>query len=182
MKSVGPFRLSLFAAAALVFGTGPARAAEAPRFAWGKAGISYEQYRNDAYDCAMVGLGTNIDDSKPVETLRTASRQLEVLDGKLQAAGNASDPVAAGIAYANDVNSVRAAARPEQQVEAIKQIVFPVIQHCLVERGYTRIALTDEQRAGLADLKEGSRERRLFLYNLASDAHVLEAQKRPLAK
>jgi hypothetical protein len=180
MKPIALLRTGALALAASTFATA-GQAADAPRFSWGKAGVSYDQYGNDAYECAMVGLGSDIDDTKPVEALRTATRQMDALEGRRQSVGHAADPVAAGSAYANDVESIRSATRPERQVEEIKKIVFPVIQQCMMDRGYTRFALTEAQRAAIARV-DGSQERRAALHRLASDGAVLEAQKRPLGE
>jgi hypothetical protein len=172
-------RTCLLALAAIPFAAVPAQAADAPRFSWGKAGVGYEQYRNEAYDCAIVGLGSDISDSKPVEALRTADRQMAALETRNQSIGNAADPVAAGTSYANDVESIRSAARPDRQVEEIKRLVFPAIQQCMIDRGYTRFALTEAQRAEMSEL--GKDEGRAFLHKLASDAAVLVQQAQPLA-
>src|SRR5215204_5535505 len=91
----------------------PAQAADAPRFSWGKAGVDYETYRNEAYDCAVAGLNTDISGSKPVEAIRAADSQLAALEARNPSIGNAADPVAAGTSYANDMESIRSAARPE---------------------------------------------------------------------
>jgi hypothetical protein len=178
MKLASPVRTSLLAIAAMPLAA-PAQAADAPRFSWGKAGVGYEQYRNEAYDCAIVGLGSDISDSKPVEALRTADRQMAALETRNQSIGNAADPVAAGTSYANDVESIRSAARPDRQVEEIKRLVFPAIQQCMIDRGYTRFGLTEAQRAEMREL--GKDEGRAFLHKLASDAAVLEQQAQPLA-
>lgn len=164
--------------AAISLGAASARAADAPQFSWGKAGVGYEQYRDEAYDCAMAGLSSDISDSEPVQVLRSASRQMEALDSRMQSIGNAADPVAAGAAHASDVQAIEASARPERQVEAIKRVVFPVIQQCMIDRGYTRFALTEEQRAEMSRL--GKDESRVYLHRLASDAAVIERQKQPL--
>ena len=179
MHPIRTLRFAPLAFAALAFSAIPAQAADAPRVSWGKAGVGYEQYLDEAYDCAMVGLGSDISDSEPVEALRTASRQMEALDNRMQGIGNAADPVAAGTRHASDVEAIQAAARPERRVEEIKRLVFPAIQQCMIDRGYTRFALTEAQRAEIA-AAGGAEQRRLALHKLASDGAVLEAQQRPL--
>lgn len=180
MKSVSARATCPVMIAALFVGAATAQAGEAPKFAWGKAGVAYQQYRDEAYDCAMVGLDSNIDKTAPVETLRSASRQLEALDGRLQSMAGASNPAAAGMNYAADTQAIQASARPEKQIDAIKQIIFPVIQQCMIKRGYTRFALTEDQRAHLSTFKDKSDERRTYLYTLASDGDIVEKQKQPL--
>jgi hypothetical protein len=179
MKSASPFRTCAFALAAMALAPTPAQAADAPRHAWGKAGVSYDQYRDEAYECAMAGLDTNIDNSEPVEKLRRATRQMEALDAR-QGVANSADPVAAGIRHAQDVAAVQNSARPEQQFKEVKKILFSAMQQCMARRGYTRFALTEDQRREFATFKDGSQERRAFLHKLASDAAILEQQKQPL--
>jgi hypothetical protein len=167
--------------AAASFAAAAAHAAEAPQFAWGKAGVAYDEYRAEAYDCALDGLSSSkIDESEPVETLRKATRRMEALDGRMQGIGGAADPTAAGIRHAQDVAAVRASARPEKQVQEVKRIVFSEIQQCMIAQGYTRFALTEEQRAEIAQLEKGSQEWRSALHRLASDPVVLENQQQPL--
>lgn len=170
----------LFAAGA--FAATPAYAADdAPRFAWGKAGVGYEQYRSDAYDCAEAGLSTDISHTAPVERLRSASRQLDAVDAQVSDAASA-DPMAAGIRHAQDSAAIRAAARPEQQVKAVKEIIFAATQRCMARHGYTRFALTEAQRGEMAQMKDHSPEWRTYLHKLASDGAILEQQKQPLPK
>jgi hypothetical protein len=182
MKPASSFRNRALALACLAIAGGAAQAADAPHHAWGKAGVNYDQYREEAYQCAMAGLGTDIADTEPVERLRNASRQMEALESR-QGVGNSSDPAAAaaaGVRYAQDVEAVRNSARAERQVEAVKKILFSAMQQCMIQSGYTRFALTEEQRRGIETFGDGTPERRAALHLLASDAAVLEQQKDPL--
>ncbi|MDP9422869.1 MAG: hypothetical protein M3Q19_08560 [Pseudomonadota bacterium] len=179
MKSASLFRTCALALAAVALGPTTARAADAPKFAWGKAGVSYDQYRDEAYECAMVGLDTNIENTEPVERLRKATRQLEALDNR-QGVASSTDPMGAGIRHAQDLAAIKESARAEQQVKELKKILFAAMQKCMVQRGYTRFALTEDQRREVAKFKNGSPERRAFLYKLGSDPAILEQQKQPL--
>jgi hypothetical protein len=180
MNSAIRLRVGAFALAAFALAAAPAQAADdAPRFAWGKAGVSYDAWRAEAYECALDGLSIDVANTEPVERLRRASRQMEALDSR-QSGATAADPVAAGVRYAQDVDAVRNSARAEQQVEEVKRIMFSAMQRCMVGRGYTRFALTEAQRAELARFEDGTQERRAALHRLASEAAVLETQKQPL--
>ena len=167
-------------AIAAAFACSTAQAADAPKFAWGKAGVGYDQYRNEAYECAIVGLDTNIENSEPVERLRSATRQLEALDARQGGVASSSDPAAAGIRHAQDLAAIRESARAERQVKEVKKILFSAMQQCMVQRGYTRFALTEDQRRQYAGFNDDSTERRVYLHKLASDAAILEQQKQPL--
>lgn len=181
MKPAAAFRSPalVLALAALAAAATAAHAAEAPRFAWGKAGVSYDQYRSEAYECALDGLSVDVSDTEPVERLRRATRQMEAIEAR-QGAAAAADPVAAGIRQAQDIEAARASARPDQQVQAVKRIMFSAMQRCMIQRGYTRFALTEEQRGEMAALADGSPERRALLHRLASDAGILERQRHDL--
>jgi hypothetical protein len=158
----------------------PAQAADdAPRLAWGKAGVSYDQYRSDANDCAEYGLNIDVSDTEAVAQLRRATRQLEAADSQFSAAASA-DPMDAGIRHAQESAAIRAAARPEQQVQAVKEFIFAATQRCMAELGYVLFALTEEQRSAMAPLKK--QKRREFLHRLASDGAILEQQRQPLSE
>ena len=172
-----PFRFAALVLAAASL-SAPAQAADdAPQFAWGKAGVSYEQYRSDGNDCAEYGLNIDISDTEAVAKLRRATQQLEAADSQFGAAASA-DPMDAGIRHAQEAASIRAAARPEQQLQAIKEIIFAATQQCMAEFGYVLFALTEEQRSAMAQLNK--QERRTYLHSLASDGAILEQQKKPL--
>jgi hypothetical protein len=174
-----PFRFAALVLAAASL-SAPAQAADdAPRLAWGKAGVSYDQYRSDANDCADYGLNTDVSDTEAVAKLRRATQQLEAADSQFSAAASA-DPMDAGIRHAQESAAIRAAARPEQQVQAVKEVIFAATQRCMAELGYVLFALTEEQRSAMAPLKK--QERREFLHRLASDGAILEQQRKPLSE
>ena len=170
---------ALLLAAAAIAAT-PAQAAdEAPLRAWGKAGVSYDQYRDEAYACAEYGLNTDVSDTEAVAALRSATRRMEAADSQFSASASA-DPMEAGIRHAQEAAAIRAAARPELQVQAVKEIIFAATQRCMAELGYTLFALTEEQRSEMAEMKK--QERRVYLHRLASDRAILEQQRAPLSE
>jgi hypothetical protein len=67
--------------------------------------------------------------------------------------------------------------RPEERLKHIKQMQLAKTDECLVQRGYSRFRLTEDQQRHLRHLKSGSDERRAYLYSLASDPAVLAAQR-----
>ena len=80
---------AIAAALALTVGSASAKLA-APQRAWGKAGVTYEQYRADALECGQQALAVDIDHSLPVNKLRQASKELGAMDqGLASAASNA---------------------------------------------------------------------------------------------
>lgn len=160
--------------------------AKAPATGWAKAGVSLEQYRADALECGTRGLATNIDDSEPVGVLRKATRELESLDAGFNSSGGQASSATGSsaendaISRAQDIDTVKATARPNQQIKRIKEIMIATARTCMAEHGYTRFALTEGQRAGYDKVSGGSPEHIRYLHALASDPAVLESQKQPL--
>jgi len=157
--------------------------AKAPTTSWAKAGVSLEQYRADALECGSRGLATDVSQSKPVAVLRKASEQLDLAENSLQAASNSAPPTQGSAPSmdlamrAQSIETVRRSARPAQQVKQIKEIMFVTVRQCMVEHGYTRIALTEQQRAGYEKVPGNSAERLKYLHALASDPAVVESQR-----
>lgn len=169
----------------------------APRTVWAKADIGYEQYRNDGLECGMKGLASNIDNSAEVKTLARASRQLESIDASARAAwsqdagqmgqtGLGSVQMRNGLDIAANkaiqAQAVREAARPEEQYARIKEMMFQIVRSCMIDRGYAKIVLTEDQRKEYGRVEGGADARRAYIHKLASDPHVLEAQREVAAQ
>lgn len=164
---------------------GSANAKEtAPQTVWAKAGVSYEQYRGDALECAQQGLASDIDNSQEVKTLARASQQLEGIDASGQTSSGRStgstgqpDMVAAATDRAIEQQTIIAAAQPERQYAGIKEKMFVVVRSCMIKHGYAKIVLTENQRKEYVGIKGGADIRRAYIHKLASDPHVLETQR-----
>ena len=160
-----------------------ASAAPAPQDSWGKAGVSLAQYRQDAVDCAVQGYNLDISKTEDAQAFVRASRQLDNIPGGATIAetttpGSPNDNsinvmVDFSIAQQHIIDSVR----PEQRFKNIKQMQIGKVDECLVQRGYSKFRLTDEQRHRLSKLKFGSEQRREYLYELASNPSILASQK-----
>ena len=57
----------------------------------------------------------------------------------------------------------------DSRLKSIKKTLTSTTEQCLATRGYSKFALTADQRRALTKLKPGSDQRREYLYNLASD-------------
>lgn len=159
-------------------------AAPAPQESWGKAGISLAQYRQDALDCGKAGYTLDISRTDDAQQFVRASRELNNLPGPsiTQTVGTgpgAPSAVDVTVNYANIQQHIIERIRPEARFKHIKQMQLGKTDECLVQRGYSKFRLTDEQRRRLEHLKFGSDERRAYLYGLASDPAVLAAQRAP---
>ncbi|HVU29930.1 MAG TPA: hypothetical protein VHE36_05965 [Sphingomicrobium sp.] len=160
-------------AIALIFVSAPAAPAPAPSESWGKVGVTFGQYRQDSIDCGTKGYTTDVADSDAAKTLVRASRRLE----NLSANGvSGTDPMDQAIQFANENQRIVDQARPEKQFREVKGILQSVVDRCLIERGYSKFRLTDDQRRRLTRLKFGSEKRREYLYSLAVNPSVLKSQ------
>jgi hypothetical protein len=137
-----------------------AAAATRPALTWGKAGVSYEEYRADATACLRAAAATDLTGTEPAEALALASRRIETALN--------TDPWA--VAQATD------SARADLRVRQARDILQARLNHCLVAHGYHRFRLTDAQRHQLNHWNTRQPERQAYLHSLASDPQVLASQ------
>lgn len=176
----------LIALAATVALAGAAAAASAPQTSWGKAGVSFDDYRGDATFCLRQSAATDLTGTEPANALVLASRRMatgETNDYTPSIGGASStssriigggfDPI---IEAANRMQRERMAARPELRIRQAHDIMQRRLDNCLAGRGYHRFRLTDDQRRQLRRLPARAAERQTYLYSLASDPQVLAAQ------
>jgi hypothetical protein len=176
----------LIALAATAGLAGAAAAANAPQTSWGKAGISFDDYRSDATFCVRVAASTDLTGTEPANALVLASRRMAAgqTNDYTPAIGGASstspatimggfDPM---IEAANRMQQERIAARPDLRIRQAHDIMQRRLDHCLAGRGYHRFRLTDDQRRRLRRFPERAAERQTYLYSLASDPQILAAQ------
>jgi hypothetical protein len=118
---------------------------------WGKADVSFAQYRADSQACAEQGLDT----------------ALQQQPGNWQSQGiqNSAED------YLRTFQSRALAKRHAQITEGQS-----ALDDCLIQRGYRKFRLTDAQHAHLSALAAGSDVRQKYLYSLGSDPAVLSAQ------
>ena len=175
------YDISALCAVAVALAAVPAEAQPRPVDSWGRAGVAYETYRNDALECGLVGYYADVSQTEQAQAFVRATRQLEAVDNPNYVPPNATSADAAylGNEQARHYEQIRRSIRPEQAMRALKQGMVAVVEDCLKGRGYVQFRLTDEQSEALSKLDKGSEERREFLYRLASDAHILEAQHVP---
>ena len=125
---------------------------------WGMAGVSLEQYWTDSAECAHLAAETDLSGTAPADALVVASRRID----------NAYN-------YEDVAMALRLAA-PEHQWKRAAEIMEGVLEGCLMERGYVKFELTDEQYRHVRKFAAGTLERRQYLHSLASDPAILEAQ------
>ncbi|MCW3845702.1 hypothetical protein OF829_00510 [Sphingomonas sp. LB-2] len=172
-----------------------APAPRAPEVSWGKAGISFEQYRRDAVECGRMGANRDVSGTNAARIFRNATQQLDtVSDGgsgvvvnmwetdHLDASGGATgntryeEAPTQAVETGQRQSRIVESTRPQKRIGEVRVFMEDAVNQCLAERGYTRFRLTREQRSRLGHLRYGTPERHAYLFSLASDPHVLETQ------
>ena len=158
-------RLALAAAVALSL-SAPALSAPRPQESWGRAGVDFDTYRQDAVECASIAYYADVSGTEQAQAFVRGTRRLESIDGL---------PLDF-LEMARNYGQIEASVRPERQIRELRESMQSVVDICLAQRGYVKFQLTEEQRDALGHLRKGSDERRHYLHMLASDATVLERQ------
>jgi hypothetical protein len=158
-------------------------ASTAPQMAWGKPGVSKQDYGTDVGMCTGLAAMRNTGDGA-----NTAGG----INGKNNSAGGggsgAAQPdanIPAGGSYSGMASSdfaQRAATQQRTKEMAEQRARADALKSCLVERGYQEFPLTSEQAAHLATLQKGSNEYLQYLYKLGSDAEIVGKQSRSPAR
>jgi hypothetical protein len=178
--------MRILIALAATFVLAGAAAAAAPQTSWGKAGVSFDDYRSDATFCLRQAAATDLTGTEPANALVAASRRLATGESNdytpsIGGANSNSPAIITGgfdpiIEAANRMQRERMAARPDLRIRQAHDILQRRLDHCLAGRGYRRFRLTADQRGRLRHFPERAAERQTYLYSLASDPQVLAAQ------
>jgi hypothetical protein len=164
----------------------------APELAWGKAGVSRVEYGTDIGMCS--GLAAIHDGGNGANTAGGINGRNNAPEkGNEGAAGgqpgingpSRDAPMPAGGAYSGMASAdyaQRAATQQRTREMAEQRARAETLKSCLAERGYSEFALTAEQREHLSTLRKGGNEYHEYLYELSSDADVLDKQARASAR
>jgi hypothetical protein len=178
--------VSLSAVAAALSGC----ASPAPKTAWGKSGVSKENYVADLGTCmgvaglTPVGNGANtaggMSGSNPQAPAGNSSDY-----GRQQGGGwsNSNSNAAAGGAVITGGGSMyrdstptdvvnRAATQQQSQTMAAQRASTEALKKCYAERGYQEFKLAPGQRRHLASLERGSHEYLAYLAEIGSSPAV----------
>ena len=168
----------LVAAVSVALAPGPAWAAR-PVDSWGKAGVSFEQYRADAVTCGRSAYYADVAETDHAKAFVRATRRLEAADdhGMGPAGASAAEDMYRMAQLGARSEMIRSSIRPEKLMRELQGALVSIVEHCLEERGYSRFRLTRDQQRDLRRLKKGSPERHRFLHALASDENVLASQR-----
>ena len=143
---------------------------------WGQVGVSYLAYRSDAAACENEAVSIDIARTLEVYQLIMASR---ALDNAYSTAWMANPPVWGGLMFFDPWNAAYQVERSfavADNIDRVRAMLQAAMDSCLRQHGYRRFRLSAEQRARLKKLPLGSQRRHEYLYSLATDPAVLEAQ------
>lgn len=170
-------------AAALMLAQAPAPASAAePIDTWGKAGVSFEEYRDDAITCGRTAHYADVSQTEHARAFAEATRRLEAADDHSMgpAGASAADDAYRMAEIGARSERIRSSIRPEKRLRELKAALVSIVERCLEERGYSRFRLTVEQEQALNRLAKGSPERHAYLHRLASDPSVVAGQAVPI--
>ena len=183
MRRVTRSRMALMLVAPMLL---PAGAIAAPPTSWAKAGVSLADYAGDAGACAEATRDRAVT-VRPETAQALDALSMVDLAMILRTYGGDSDAsplmAAANIGmHHDDANVARRTANFGAKYQAmtrsdVRAQLQAALDQCLVERGYVRIMLTQEQVRGLAKLKRGTAERTAYLHAIDSDPAVIAAQR-----
>ncbi|MBW8911636.1 MAG: hypothetical protein JF564_07070 [Sphingomonas sp.] len=144
-------------------------AAPSPPLSWGRPGVSLATYRAESIGCAMRAYYTDVSDTNAAKNLVQGSRLIDTFAG---APGDALE-------NARMIGTIVHGVHVEQGLKEVKAFQNGLLAKCLMEHGYHRFHLSEDQRRQLEKLKAGSDARHAYLHRLASDPAILSAQAEP---
>lgn len=137
--------------------SGTAQAADRPPVeSWGKPGVSFNQYRNDAVACAKIGYFRDVSQDEPAKRF---IRGFETADLLLNLPG-----AGAGDDWGNSIRRTQ----PDRQKRDLHAIQVGDVERCLTDKGYRRVTLTRSEERALARYPRGSEARHRYLHALAA--------------
>jgi hypothetical protein len=149
---------------------------------WGKEGVSMLDYQTDNVLCQTLAERADADNNaNTAGGINGANGQARPGNGGDSAAaggaagagsGSSTQTIGGGGSYRDSASPdlvARAANQQRAREMQLKQARMDTLRSCLVGRGYTEFDLSTEQRAKLASLPQGSKERQQYLYSLGTD-------------
>lgn len=161
----------------LVFAGQLHAAPKAPKASWGKADVSFDDYRRDAVACGREGYYLDIAQTDDAQAFVRGSRELDAATEAGPSTQSGADAVEAAVIRANQYERIRTSVQPERRLANLKAVLQSAVDHCLIGRGYVKFALNNDQRHRLGKLAAGSQQRQSYLFSIASDPAVLASQR-----
>jgi hypothetical protein len=144
---------------------------------WGKAGVAFDDYRQDAAACGKQGATTSMKGRGEYDAVMLGldRQDLDIDTARSLPPSATLEEPAEKLARDYGLNSAKS--RPEPKVRALQTFLERQVEICLSEKGYVRFSLTPGQALALGRYKKGSEERFRFLHGLASDEAILRRQR-----
>ncbi|MGE7205039.1 hypothetical protein ACQKJZ_05105 [Sphingomonas sp. NPDC019816] len=146
----------LMVAIGLIGATTAQADARAPAETWGKPGVGYDEYRDDAIGCAKIGYFRDVAQDEPAKRF---IRGFETADLLLNLPG-----AGAGDDWGNSIRRTQ----PDRQKRDLHAIQVGDVERCLTDKGYHRVTLTRAEEKTLARYPRGSEARHRYLHALAA--------------
>lgn len=164
--------IALVLACSGLLATSAAVAAPSKGETWGKAGVSFLQYRTDAVECAY--------EAETKAPVKIAQVDLAFMIDSAQLDANPQQDLTKPNPDINAVLDYAAQSRMrmDRTWREVARQIEPALTSCLTARGYQRLKLTAEQASELKRLRPGARARNVYLWSLAADPGILQAQAR----
>ncbi|KRA62594.1 hypothetical protein ASD89_22620 [Caulobacter sp. Root656] len=153
-------RRTLWIAALMLPAAAQAEAGQ-PYISWGKAGVSFEQYRSDSVACGTRGATR---DMREQQAFKDVVHGTNFQDSALER----GDAVEYVMIYQRNFRG---------SIPTLQKFMVNDVEECLVDRGYSPFALNREQTKQLYKYEKGSQERFHYLYQISIDPEVLRGQK-----
>lgn len=158
-------------------------ASKAIKQSWAKPGVTFDEYRTDAIECAKQGYYLDISQTEDAKAFVRGSRELDAATESTTNGGPGADPLSgasadaavdAAVRTAKQQELIRSSIQPERRIDHLKTVLQGATDECLRKRGYTLVRLSDEQQRHLRKLAIGSTERRTYLHAIATDPESLK--------
>lgn len=133
----------------------------APYVSWGKQDVPYEQYRADAVACGLQGAQRDMGEQ---QAFRDVVHGTHFQDSAL----DRGDVVEYVMIYDRKFRG---------NIPSLQKFLVSGVEECLINKGYTPFALTQDQTRRLSGLRKGSQERFHYLHEISSDVSILQAQR-----
>lgn len=143
--------------ASLLFGS-PSLAQSKAVSSWAKPGVSFEQYRTDAVECAKRGYFRDVSQDEPAKRFLRGFRSADDDLNKADIEGPNPD------AWLDAVRRTQ----PDRRIREIHEIQVGEVERCLTERGYSKFLLTKDEQKQLSKFSSGSIDRQRYLHQLSS--------------
>ena len=140
---------------------------------WGKAGVSFEEYRANSIACASEAYYLDVANTTAAQRLVAASRQLQTIEDTRPRPMTMDEAVSYGADMGNTMNHYR----PDRQFEAIEDLQQQTLNACLIHAWLSPVPADGVATAGIAAAGSGKPSSgALYLHSLAADAEVLRQQ------